>query len=229
MAATVPRPAATGRGTRTTAFRAQPPHPVVKRAAVGGLIGPAAFVGAWAIAGSIKDGYSPTNDAISRLAAVGASTRPLMTSGFVCFGLAVPAYALALRRWIGGPAWMTAAATGVATLAVGAVPLGMSPTGDLVHGGLATAGYVTLTATPLLAGATLRAAGRRLPATVSWATGTVAGLCLAATLTGRRHGLWQRAGLTVGDAWLAATALAMVIGRPRAAPPVDGSEPALLP
>ena len=183
----------------------------IRKAAAGGLIGPAGFVGAWVVGGAIKDGYSPTNDAISRLAAIGASTRPLMTSGFVCFGLAVPTYALALRRWIGGPAWVAAAGTGVATLAVAAVPLGMSTTGDLVHGGLATIGYVTLAATPTLAGRALWSGGRRSPAALSWAAGAMSGLCLATTLLGSHHGFWQRAGLSIGDAWLAASAVAMLI------------------
>jgi hypothetical protein len=192
-----------------------------REAAVGGLIGPAGFVGAWVIAGLIKPDYSPVEDAISRLAAIGASTRPLMTCGFVCFGVAVPTYAWALRRWMGGPAWVTAVGTGAATLAVAAVPLGMSSTGDLVHGGLATAGYVTLAATPILAARTLWGSGRRSAAALSLAMGVGSGLCLAATLAGRYHGLWQRAGLTVGDIWLLASAAAMVSGAsvmtPRAA------------
>jgi hypothetical membrane protein len=214
------RGTAAGPSPRPESVTRRPVRPIAGRAAVGGLIGPAAFVGAWALGGALKDGYSPTNDAISRLAAIGASTRPLMTSGFVCFGVAVPVYALALRRRLGGPAWVAAASTGFATLAVAAVPLGMSSTGDLVHGALATAGYVTLTATPVLAGGTLWALGRRSPAAVSWAIGASAGLCLAATLLGSHHGLWQRAGLSVGDAWLAASAVAMLLRSPPAAQPI---------
>ncbi len=187
--------------------------------AAGGLIGPVGFVGAWIIGGLIKPDYSPVNDAISRWAAVGASTRPHMTCGFVCFGGAVPPYGWALRRWLGGPAWLAAVGTGVATLAVAAVPLGMSSTGDLVHGGLATAGYVTLAATPILAAPTLWGGRRRSAAVLSLAIGVGAGLCLATTLVGRHHGLWQRAGLSIGDVWLAASAVAMLSGarmeRPR--------------
>ena len=179
------------------------------------MIGPTAFVGAWIVGGLIKKNYSPVEDAISRLAAVGSSTRPLMTCGFVCFGVAVPAYALALRRWIGGPSWMAAFGTGVATLGVAAVPLGMSSSGDLLHGGLATTGYITLTATPLLAARTLWHARRRTTARLSLAIGTGAGLCLAATVLGRHHGLWQRTGLSIGDSWLVASAVAMLIGHAR--------------
>jgi len=192
--------------------------PAVKRAALGGLIGPAGFVGAWAAGGAIKRGYSPVNDAISRLAAIGASTRPLMSGGFVCFGLAVPVYGLALKQALPGRAWMTAVATGAATLGVAAFPLGVSSTGDVVHGCWATAGYVTLAATPLLAAKPLAAAGQRWAARASVATGVASGLCLAATVFGPAHGFWQRAGLTIGDVWLAASAAAM-LSRGRGAPP----------
>jgi len=180
--------------------------------AVGGLLGPAGFVGAWVVGGATKAGYSPFNDAISRLAAVGASTRPLMSAGFVCFGVGLPCYGWALRARLGGPAWLTAVGTGLATLAVAAVPLGMSRAGDLAHGTLATAGYVTLAATPLLAAGPLRAAGRRRAAAWSVAAGLGCGVCLAATTLGRHHGFWQRAGLSVGDVWLAVSAAAMLRG-----------------
>jgi hypothetical protein len=178
------------------------------------VIGPTAFVGAWIVGGLIKKNYSPVEDAISRLAAVGSSTRPLMTFGFVGFGVAVPTYALALRRWIGGPSWLAAFGAGVATLGVAAVPLGMSSTGDLLHGGLATTGYITLTAAPLFAARELWRARRRTAARLSLAAGTAAGLCLAATLLGSHHGLWQRTGLSIGDTWLMASAVAMLIGMP---------------
>ena len=55
--------------------------------ALGGVIGPVAFVGSWAILGATTPGYSPVNGAISDLAAVDASSRAPMTAGFVVFGL----------------------------------------------------------------------------------------------------------------------------------------------
>ncbi len=94
----------------------------------------------------------------------------------------------------------------------------MSSTGDLVHGGLATAGYVTLAATPILAAPTLWGGQRRSAAVLSLAIGVGAGLCLATTLVGRHHGLWQRAGLSIGDVWLAASAVAMLSGAPMERP-----------
>jgi hypothetical protein len=41
----------------------------------------------------------------------------------------------------------------------------------------------------------------------------LSGACLAATVFGPAHGLFQRAGLTLGDLWLAATAVAIIAGR----------------
>jgi hypothetical protein len=183
---------------------------VNERRALGGLIGPAAFVTAWAACGAAKQGYSPIDDAISRLAAVGTPTRPFMTAGFVCFGVSAPIYASALRRHLAGPAWLTAVSTGIATLGVAAFPLGVSATIDTVHGVMATIGYATLAATPLLAVRPLIAAGHREAATISLAAGVLAGLSLAATVLGPAHGLFQRLGLTTGDLWLAASAVAML-------------------
>src|SRR5205814_1180111 len=108
--------------------------------------------------------------------------------------------------------WKTAVATGAATLAVAAVPLDASSTLDLVHGGLATVGYATLAATPLFAAASLAASGRRTAAMASTAVGVAAAISLAASFAGPAHGLLQRAGLTLGDAWLAGSAVWMLCG-----------------
>ena len=48
--------------------------------AAGGVAGPAAFIGAWVAGGIRAKGYDPLVDPISRLAASGAATRPLMTT-----------------------------------------------------------------------------------------------------------------------------------------------------
>jgi hypothetical protein len=176
------------------------------------VIGPAGFVSAWAATGTATKGYSPIDDAISRLAAVGAATRPFMTTGFVCFGVSVSIYGSALRRHLPGPAWLGAVSTGIATLGVAAFPLDVSPTIDSVHAALATIGYATLAATPLLAARPLAEGGHREAAALSLATAVVAGLSLAATALGPAHGLFQRVGLTAGDIWLATSALAMLRG-----------------
>jgi hypothetical protein len=169
-------------------------------------VGPVAFVGAWSLAGRSARHYSATQDAISRLAGTGAPTRVAMTAGFVVFGVGVPVYSRALRAALDGPAWMTAFATGIATLGVAAAPLG-APTRDTVHGCFATAGYVTLAATPLLAARSFARAGRPTWARASMFTGIVSGASLLATVAGPAHGLFQRLGLGVVDVWIVVSAL----------------------
>jgi hypothetical membrane protein len=176
--------------------------------AAGGIVGPVAFVTAWALCGRATPGYAPTHDAISELARIGATTRTAMTAGFTVFGIAVVLYAQALRRWVDGPAWITATACGLATLGVAAVPLGSISDG--LHGTLAVVGYVTLAATPVLASRPLRRAGRVRAAAASVATGLACGAALAASLVGPHHGGFQRLGLTIGDAWLVASAIVML-------------------
>jgi hypothetical protein len=169
-------------------------------------VGPVAFVGAWSLAGLSARHYSAVQDAISRLAETGAPTRVAMTAGFIGFGIGVPVYARALRAALAGPAWTTALATGIATLGVAAAPLG-APTRDTVHGCFATAGYVTLAATPLLAARSFARDGRSAWARASTLTGILSGACLLATVAGPAHGLFQRLGLGVVDVWLVVSAL----------------------
>lgn len=153
--------------------------------------------------------YSPLDDAISRLAAVHAPTRILMSTGFVLFGVGVPAFGIALREAYGGSAWMTAVATGVCTLGVAAFPLGAGV--DNLHAASAVAGYGTLAATPLLAAGPLARSGNPRAATLSRAAGAVSAALLAASLLGPWHGLFQRAGLGAGDAWVCVTALSLLL------------------
>ena len=177
--------------------------------ALGGVVGPVAFVGAWSLAGLAADHYSAVHDAISKLAQTGAPTRAGMTAGFIVFGIAVPVYSRALRAALGGPAWLTAFATGIATLGVAAVPLG-SATRDPIHGWLAGAGYVTLAMTPLLASLRFARNERRAWAHASRIAGVASGACLLATVAGPAHGLFQRLGLGIGDVWIVATAIEMI-------------------
>lgn len=178
---------------------------------LGGVIGPAAFVTAWAVLGARKSGYNPVTDHISRLAADGVSERGAMSLGFIAFGLAVPAYGLALRRSVEGPAWVAAVVTGFATLGVAAFPLD-GPAGDTPHAIAAGIGYASLAATPLLAARPLSRAGKPGWARASVAAGVASGACLAATMAGPATGLFQRTGLGFGDLWLAATGLAIAAG-----------------
>jgi hypothetical membrane protein len=162
---------------------------------LGGIIGPAAFVTAWAVLGARKAGYNPVTDQISRLAAAGVPERPAMSAGFVVFGLAVPAYGLALRRSLPGPAWTTAVATGLATLGVAAFPLD-GPAGDTPHAIAAGIGYATLAATPLLAARPLHRSGRPRWAVASVVSGQRSLSCghggRARHRVASAHGSWHR-------------------------------------
>ncbi len=182
-------------------------------AAFGGVVGPVAFASAWIIGGSTKHGYSPVHDAISRLAAIGSSVRPVMTGGFVVFGVGLVAYSTALRDALAGPAWITAAATGLATIAVALAPLDHSSIVDSLHAAFAATGYVTLAATPLLAARPLSRCGHRTLARLGVGIGSVAGLSLVATSTRLPTGLFQRAGLSLGDVWIVVSAIAIATGR----------------
>ena len=141
------------------------------RSPYAGVAGPVLFVAAWALGGALEPGYSPVHEAISELAAVGASVRLLMTAGLVAFGVGMLLYAGALRSAVAGPAWIAALAAGVAVFGVIAVPLGVSPVTDDVHGAFAIAAYVVLVALPLFAAPPLAAGGRRGIARLSVATG----------------------------------------------------------
>jgi hypothetical protein len=180
--------------------------PARRPALLGGVAGPAAFVAAWAIGGAVATGYSPVDDPISRLAAVGASTRPLMTAGFLGFGAGVAAFAAGgLRPSLDGPAWLAALAAGACTVGVGAVPLDGGRDG--LHGVLAGLGYAALVAVPALAARPLARDGRRDGA-AAVVVAAVAAACLVASATASSgDGLLQRLGLTTVDAWLALTAV----------------------
>ena len=181
--------------------------------AIGGIAGPAVFIGAWAVGATRIPGYSMVDDAISRLAAVHAPTRVLMTTGFVGFTIGVGAFSVALRHHLPGRAWMTAATTAAATLGVAAFPLDHSSTVDTLHGAWATLGYVSLAATPLLAAGPLRTAGFPRVGVASRGVAAFSGACLAGTVAGPAHGLFQRLGLSATDVWLAGAACAILTGR----------------
>ena len=189
----------------------------------GGLIGPVVFVADWAILGMARAGYSPVGSAISRLAELGASTRPAMTAGFVVYGVGLLSYGAALRRSVPGPAWLFAVGTGVAVLGVAAFPLG-APTSDAVHGVFASVGYVCLAAVPLAVSLPLKAQGHGRALCLSVVACVVTGGFLIATvIVGPAHGLTQRIGLTVGDTWVVISAVILLRqSRPlTAAPPAE--------
>lgn len=186
---------------------------LLRMAALGGVTGPMVFVGAWVGGAAITHrDYSSVHDAISRLAAVGNNSRSVMTAGFIGFGVGLPMYAAALRRSIDGPAWLCAAVTGVATLAVAATPLDRSVTTDRCHAVAAGIGYLTLAATPLLASKPLRRIGHSTLARFATIAGSVSAVSLLLTTTSLPTGLVQRVGLTSTDIWLTFCAAAIVRG-----------------
>ncbi len=183
--------------------------PRTRALAVGGIVGPAAFVGTWAIAGATTPGYSLVANAISDLAAVDASTRVAMTTALVVDGLGIIAFGFACRDVLDGPAWIAAVVTGVGTLGVAASPL-RGWTGDQVHAGFAVVSYVATSALPLFAAAPLARSGFPGWARASVAAGIVSAVTLLASTAGPAHGLFQRLGLTVGDLWIATAAAAIL-------------------
>lgn len=180
--------------------------------ALGGVVGPVAFIGAWAVLGPRVQGYSPVADPISRLAAVGAPTRVAMTGGFAVFAAGVGLYATEASRAISPATGLAAGVTALATLGVGALPLGSS-VGEVPHAVAAGGAYAALTLTPIAGASALRRSGRAGLARLSMVVGVASGVLLAASSSGTSMtGMLQRAGLTLGDAWIASTAIAVARG-----------------
>lgn len=174
--------------------------------ALAGIAAPASFVGGWLIAGARARDYSALRSAISELARVGAPTRPIMTAGFVGFGLfALPWAAVLSRQLHDRRLLVSVGLAAVSTLAVAALPLG-GPMGDGAHGIAAGLGYVGMASSPLL-GATHLTGRARF---ASYATGAVSAVALLASLQGTLDGGLQRLGLGVVDVWFVARAVRVV-------------------
>lgn len=180
-------------------------------AALCGVLAPASFVGAWAVCGAARRGYSPVHEAISQLAREGTANRLGMTAGFVGFGVLLPVFAQRLPRWVGAGAALRVSATvaGVATLAVAALPLQHEAggPGDTWHAVAAGIGYVAMATTPALAVRPLWRSGRRTAALASAVVSLASATCLTVSVISGPTGLFQRIGLGVVDAWFAAVAL----------------------
>ncbi len=182
-------------------------------ARVAGIAGPAAFVGAWVVGSAVQDGYSPVSDAISRLAEQGASTQPLMTAGFLGFGLLMPVFARGLGQALGSRAAAAAVTTsGLATLAVAALPLsveGGTPI-DTLHNAAAGVAYAANVLGPIVVASHLRTpAARRASYALSAA---MAAALIGSLAVDDTTGLLQRTGLTMYDVW-AVTLAVTVLGR----------------
>lgn len=178
-------------------------------AALGLVAAPVAFIGGWVVGGGRMTGYSPVNDAISRIAAVGAPERDLMTAAFVAYGASVIVGSTALRTSPLRRVWPLAVVNGVATIAVAALPLDHSTAMDTWHGVAAGTGYVSIAALQLASAGPLRDTGHDRAAALALAGGVVTGAALVATTVSDANGFFQRLGLTVGDVWLVAAGIAL--------------------
>jgi hypothetical membrane protein len=186
----------------------------MRRLAIGGIVGPSAFVAAWAIGAFTNDRQlSAIDDAISQLAHVDSNTRWLMTVGFITFGVGVGLFAISVRSTLGATTSAMLGATAASTVAVAALPLGVSDLVDQLHGVAAAIGYVTLVAAPLAARGSLRQLGANRLASAGVAAAAVAAASLAASLALPATGGFQRLGLTVVDAWIVTTAGLVATGR----------------
>lgn len=179
---------------------------------VAGIAGPLAFILSWVVAGTLRDGYDPVNDAISRLAETGAPQRWIVTAGMISFGIATLIFAR-------GPAgdttpttrWFLVAA-GFSSFAVAAFPCtagcpGVGSTAvDTAHVIAAGVHYVALTSAPLSIWAA-RHHERGYPR-FCLILGGAAGVALISQAMGiGPNGLMQRIGLSLNDAWMIATAV----------------------
>jgi hypothetical membrane protein len=162
------------------------------------IAGVGAFVASWIVAGSLRDGYSPMHDAISRLAELGAPHRWIVVAGMVAFGLGALVSAGLLSR----PATIAMTIAGISSFGVAVFPCtagcpGPETVTDTAHIVFAGAHYVALVLVPIL----------QSRSKFARAVTTIAGTALSLQVLGfGPNGAMQRIGLTTLDAWLVITA-----------------------
>jgi hypothetical protein len=208
-------------GTRRDAF--------VRSSAWAAIIGLMAYIGGWAVAGAVREGYDPREQAISELFEVGApwSSRGLVVGGLLLSGAALIAFGPALDRGLPGRGRLgpvLVVVSGVFTVLVVGAPCSPECPGtgtawnDTAHTITAGVGYVALVLAPLAFAWRLRHAAPRLSAW-SWALG---GLAVAAFMirylgvVPRWPGLQQRLFNTVADLWYLLVAIWLLRPGPRA-------------
>lgn len=191
-----------------------PAPPWVRATLWGSLVAVTTYIGGWAVAGQLRPGYDPREQAISELFELGApwASRGLLVVGLLASGVAFLALAPALHRTLPGHGLtgpVLVAIAGVGTLGVLAAPCtpgcpgAASSTLDLWHSVTAGAGYTALAAAPMAFAWRLRGVE---PGMARWsALLAVAALVLFAihSLGGGLlpPGLQQRVFNTVADAW----------------------------
>jgi hypothetical protein len=199
-----------------------------------GLAAVALYVVGWLVAGQVRGGYDPREQAISELFELGApwASRGWLVAGLAASGLAFLVLAPALHRALPGhgrlgPALVALA--GVGTLGVLTAPctpgcpgFGTTPT-DTWHVITAGLGYGALTTAPLAFAWRLRrdAPGLARWSTIIGATGTALFLAHLTGLVPVATGIQQRLFNTVADAWYVLVAVHLLrrsrpaAGRPR--------------
>jgi hypothetical protein len=179
-----------------------------------GLVAVTFYVLGWLVAGRVRDGYDPTQQAISELFELGAPwpSRGLLVAGLALSGIAFLLLAPVLHRCLPGEGRlgpMLVAVSGVGTLGVIAAPCSPGCPGaattpfDLWHTIAAGVGYGALVLAPLAFAWRLRSEERTL-AVWSVVIGGVAGALFLAYLGGlldSAPGLAQRVFNTLADAW----------------------------
>jgi hypothetical protein len=179
-----------------------------------GLVAVGVYVAGWAVAGRIRTGYDPREQAISELFELGApwSSRGLLVGGLVLSGAAFLLLAPALDRALPGrgrlgPVLVVAA--GVGTLGIVAAPCTPGCPGaatsafDLWHTITAGTGYTALVLAPLAFAWRLRHAA---PTIAGWsvAIGATGAVLFGAYVLGvveAAPGLQQRVFNTIADGW----------------------------
>lgn len=186
----------------------------VRRTSIGAVAGLVAYIGGWLVAGLVRDGYDPFEQAISELFALGSpwSSRGWVVAGLLLSGIALMVFGPALDRGLPGrgrlgPALVVVA--GVFTLLVIAAPCspGCPGTGaawnDTAHTITAGVGYLALVLAPFAFAWRLRQVAPALSAW-SWAIGGVALAAFAIRYLGvvpHWPGFQQRVFNTLADLW----------------------------
>ncbi len=161
------------------------------------------FVTSWIVAGALRRGYDPLEQAISRLAELDADHRWIVTTGMIAFGIGATVFAPALRP----AARVTLLVAGIASFGVAAFPCSSGcPAGgavtDLGHAVAAGLLYIAFALTPVL----------QSRAPLDLAATVIGGMTLVSHVGGiGPSGLMQRIGLTTLDAWMVLTAVRLLV------------------
>ena len=203
-----------------------------------GLIGPLAFTTAWAVSGRRQEVYSVRHEHISGLAAPDARHPHLMTAGFLTLGACTIAFARELRGWFGGraagPGPALLGVAGAATISAGLLRrdrMSNTPPPGLEgvpqswrNDGHDVSSVVAQTASFLGMLLLARRSSRDpdLAGVAPWAVGgaLVGGATMgyfAAETARPGNGIVQRVGVSIPLAFMAGTAVRMLVARDRTA------------